>query len=395
MKIEDKLILPRGFTAAGTAAGIKRNGGKDMSLVVSDRPAVVAGTFTTNQIKAATVKLCMERLKRRTGRAIVVNSGNANACNGEQGLRDATDMAARAAEKLGLNPKDVYVSSTGSIGVPMPMDKIRAGIDALAKKVSHDGGNDAMQGILTTDRWPKCATVQLKIDGQPITISAFAKGAGMIEPNMATMLCYLLTDGVVDAKSLQTCLSDAVKDSFNRISVDGDMSTNDTVLFFANGAAENTPLTTRSKEWKHFVAAVRAITLKLALGMVKDGEGATKLVTIRVTGAKTEADAEKAGRAVANSLLVKTSWNGGRCNWGRVMDALGYSEAKVDEGRVRIFYDDVLAVRNGRPAGAPRDALDKVTAQEQFTLNIDLGVGRGSSYVYACDCGHPYIDINV
>ena len=395
MKVEDQLSLPRGYLAAGGAAGIKRSGGRDMSLIVSDRPAAVAGVFTTNQVKAATVKLCIERLKRKTGRAVVVNSGNANACTGEQGLRDATEMAARAAEKLGVNPKDVFVSSTGSIGVPLPMDKIRAGIDQLAKKISPDGGDDAMEGILTTDRWRKCATVKLKIGGQPVTVSALAKGAGMIEPNMATMLCYILTDAAVDAKALQSCLSEAVAESFNRISVDGDMSTNDTVLFFANGSAENPALTPRNKEWKHFVAAVRAITLKLAISMVKDGEGATKVVTIRVTGAKTPGDAEKAARAVANSMLVKTSWNGGRCNWGRVMDALGYSDAKVEEDRVRIFYDDVLAVRNGRPAGAPRDALDRVTAQETFTLNIDLGLGRGSSYVYACDTGHAYIDINV
>lgn len=395
INVGEEIVLPRGFRAAGVAAGIKKSGAKDMALIVSDAAAAVAGVFTSNQVKSAPVKACMARIGRRRGRAVVVNSGNANAATGERGVRDAETMAAETARLLSLEASDVFVCSTGTIGVPMPMESIKAGISRLVPTLSDTGGIMASEAIMTTDRWPKRCVVRMKVDGKPVIVSAMAKGAGMIEPNMATMLCFILTDVAVDARALQSCVAAATAESFNRISVDGDMSTNDTVLCFANGMAGNKLLKPGQTDWARFSAAIHAVTRSLALKMVRDGEGATKVATIRVKGARNDKDAELAARAVANSMLVKTSWAGKGCNWGRVMDALGYSAAKVDEAKIAIDYDGLPAVRGGLDAGTPRAKLDKICQQEYFTIDINLGLGRGSSYVYGCDTGHEYIDINV
>jgi len=397
MKINllDDVVLPLGFAAAGISAGIKRSGKKDLALVVSDRPAACAGVFTTNQVKAAPVRIDQEVVKRRTARAIVVNSGNANACTGARGMKDARAMAAVTARRLRIRPAEVLVCSTGAIGKPMPMKTIGAGLRKLPAALSARGGNDAAAAIMTTDTRKKTATVRLTIDGKPVVLTAFAKGAGMIEPNMATMLGFFLTDAAVEPRALQHALRQAVDASFNRISVDGDMSTNDTCLLLANGAAGNRPLTPTHKDWAVFASALRVVALDLAQRIARDGEGCTKLVTVRVRGARTDAEADAAARAVANSLLVKTCWHGDYPNWGRIMDAIGYSPARVDETKVDLFYDRLQAVRKGVATKTSVQALSRVQRQERFTVTIDLHLGKGDAVVYTCDCSEAYVKINV
>lgn len=391
----EEITLPKGFKAAGIAAGLKKKNRKDLALIYSEHPAVMAGMFTTNQVKAATVKLCRKRLKVPGGRAIVINSGNANACTGAQGVLDAERMAQIVAECVAVNERNVFVCSTGRIGVRLPMDVIEKGIRKAAPQLARDGGTGAAEAIMTTDTRIKHCTARFQVDGKPVTLSAMAKGAGMIEPNMATMLAFVLTDAVVDPEAIQACLSDSVERSFNRITVDGDRSTNDTVLLMANGAAGNRPLRRSHSEWNRFAEALRAVTMNLALKMVEDGEGATKVVTIKVRGARNDADADIAARSVANSLLVKTSWVGDYPNWGRIMDALGYSRAKVDEERVDISYDDLPAARGGLFAGTSVEDLKRIQRQKAFTIDINLNLGGGEAVVYSCDCTEEYVRINM
>lgn len=395
IKLIDDVVLPAGFTAAGIAAGIKRSGKKDLMLLASDRPAACAGVFTTNQVCAAPVKLDREVAKRGKARAIIVNSGNANACTGAQGMRDAKAMAARTARLLKINANEVLVCSTGAIGKPMPMNTILAGIESIVPQAAVNGGPDAAMAIMTTDTRKKTATTTLTIDGKKVTLAGFAKGAGMIEPNMATMLGFMLTDAAVDQRSLQRALKEAVDTSFNRVSVDGDMSTNDTCLLLANGAAENKPLSPKHKDWAKFQSALSAIALDLAKKIAGDGEGATKLVTVRVEGARSVADADAAARAVANSLLVKTCWNGDYPNWGRIMDALGYSPAKVDEAKVEILYGTLAAVRRGVATKTSIASLSEVQKRREFTITIRLHLGKAQAEVYTCDCSEEYVRINV
>lgn len=393
--ITESVVLPKGFKAAGIAAGLKKGHQKDLALIVTDEPAVTAGTFTTNQVKAASVKLCRKRVGGRAGRAVVINSGNANACNGPQGMLDAERMTQVTAGLLGADERAVFVCSTGRIGIRMPMDIIEPGIHKAFGALARDGGTAASEAIMTTDTRPKVCTARFTADGKSVTLTALAKGAGMIEPNMATMLAFILTDAAVDPDALQACLGEAVARSFNRITVDGDRSTNDTVLCFANGLAGNRPLTPRHPDWPAFREAMDSVALNLALKMVQDGEGATKLVTVKVAGARNAADADIAARSVANSLLVKTSWVGDYPNWGRIMDALGYSDAKIDEERVEIRYDDLPAAVNGVYAGTPIDDLKRVQRQKNFTIRIDLHLGAGEAVVYTCDCTEEYVRINM
>jgi glutamate N-acetyltransferase / amino-acid N-acetyltransferase len=388
-------ILPAGFRSAGIAAGIKSSGRKDLALIVSDRPSVLAGLFTTNRVKAAPVLLDMERVAGGSARAIVANSGNANACTGLRGLRDAKRMASAAARVLGMNAGQVCICSTGPIGLPMPMDRIEAGIAAAAKALSPRGGPAAAEAIMTTDTASKTCSATLIVDGRPVRISGMAKGAGMIQPHMATMLCFLVTDAVVGRAALQRCLSDAAVASFNRITVDGDQSTNDTVLFLANGAAGHRPLRPGHKAWRAFSDAVHRVTLDLALRIARDGEGATKLVEVTVKGARNDREADAAARAVANSFLVKTCWHGDYPNWGRIMAAVGYSGARIVEDRITIWFDRLPVVRRGLSAGTPVSRLSAVQRKERFTVTIDLKTGRGRATVYTCDCSEEYVRINV
>lgn len=395
-KTEEKAVLPKGYRAAGAAAGLKASGKPDMAMLFSDMPAIVAGCFTTNQVQAATVRLDRERVRKYgVAHGVVVNSGQANACTGARGLQDAKRMAAEMAGRLGVAPETVLVASTGRIGVPLQMDKIEAGIRTLSETLSPDGGEAFAQGILTTDTRAKRFTSVFKAGGKTCRITGIAKGAGMIQPCMGTMLAFVATDAAVASqRDLQSALLDAVKDSFNRVSVDGDRSTNDTVLLFANGAAGGAPISARHPDWPAFAAALGEVTLQLAKSMARDGEGASKMVTVRVTGARSAADADAAARAVANSLLVKTSWVGTFPNWGRVMDALGYSPARVREDKVDIFYDRVQAVRGGIAAPIAPGRLEKILGGKEFTVECRLNLGKGEAVVYTCDCTEEYVVIN-
>lgn len=392
--IDGGVTAPSGFTASGIAAGLKKNR-LDMALVVSVVPASVAGMFTTNKMYAAPVALCMEQIKSGSASAIIINSGNANACTGKQGFADAARMAELTAESLGINSNEVLVCSTGTIGVPMPMDKLETGIPMAVKELSEDGGQIAAKAIMTTDLVSKTLAYEFEIDGKSVRIGGMAKGSGMIEPNMATMLAFLTTDADVDSAALQKCLFGAVERSFNRITVDGDQSTNDTVLFLANGKAGNRTLDASHPEWNRFVQAVNDIALGLARMIVKDGEGATKFVTVTTNGAANGEDALKVCRAVANSLLVKTSWFGEDPNWGRVIDAVGYCGAEVNPVSVDIYYDDFIAVKNGGPVGLDvAKGISKVIANDEFCILIDLNIGDGADTVYTCDCSYDYVKIN-
>jgi len=384
----------KGFRAAGVHAGIKAQK-PDMALIVSDPPAAVAGTFTTNRVQAAPVHLCRERLAGRKATAIVINSGSANACTGAQGMADARQMSALAARALSVDESTVFPCSTGTIGKPLPMDKIEIGIGLLAPALSATGGDSAARAIMTTDTVDKQCAVEIQVEGRSVRVGGMAKGAGMIEPNMATMLAFLTTDAAVQPDALQACLSAAVRESFNRISVDGDQSTNDTALLLANGRAGNRPLHQDHPDWSAFAAAVAEVARELAWKIVKDGEGATKFVTIAVTGAASNADAARASRAIANSLLVKTSWFGGDPNWGRVIAAVGHSGADVTQDLVDVSFDGVLAVKGGQkaPQFALKD-LERILQQKTFTIQVDLHRGPGADTVYTCDCSAEYVRIN-
>ena len=392
--LQGGITAPAGFLAAGVHAGLKKSA-LDLAALYSEREANVAGTFTTNRIQGAHVALCRDRVAAGRARAVVINSKNANACNGRQGPADAARMGAVAAEQLGVDEEMVLVCSTGTIGVPLPMDRIEKGIGLAVAAMSADGGDDAARAIMTTDTVDKQVAVEIAIEGSPVRIAGMAKGAGMIEPNMATMLAFLTTDAAVALPSLQNCLSAAVAGSFNRISIDGEQSCNDTVLLFANGCAGTPELTEEHPEWELFAAAVDEVARELALRIVRDGEGATKFVTVTVKGAASVTDARRAARAVANSPLVKSSWYGQDPNWGRVIDAVGYSGADVREDLVEISYGDLAIVRGGcRAPDVELSEVEKILAEKEFVLTIDLNLGEDADTVYTCDCSEEYVRIN-
>jgi glutamate N-acetyltransferase/amino-acid N-acetyltransferase len=387
--------MPKGFKCAGIAAGIKSGGVRDMALILSDEPAAVAGVFTTNQVCAAPVKVCREHLKHGVAHAIVMNSGIANACTGSEGMVAARDMAAETARIIGCEPQEIMVCSTGRIGPQLPLDKIVAGIETLFDAALVEHVHETAEAMMTTDTRPKVAVAEIQLEGRTVKIVGFAKGAGMIEPNMATMLSFITTDAAVEPHALQAALARAVDSSFNRISIDGDQSTNDTVLALANGAAGTKPLNEDSKEWTAFYHALENICHELAMMIVHDGEGADKFVTVCVTGAASDEDANLAARSVANSLLNKTAWAGEYPNWGRVMDSIGYSKARVDENRVSIHYDDQPAVAKGMRTDLPQENLISVVSQTDFAINIGLHLGEGQATVYTCNCTEEYVRINV
>lgn len=394
--IEGGVTTPKGFKAASVRAGIKESRKRDdLTLLVSDTPATIAGTFTSNRVKAAPVHLCERHLIWGQAQAVIINAGCANACTGDQGIADAEKMAELTAQTLGIGKNLVFVCSTGTIGIPLPMNKIENALPDLAKAVSVDGGRAAAEAILTTDLVKKEIAVTLTIDGQPITIGGIAKGSGMIAPNMATMLAFITSDATVDQRSLQDCLRHAVDHSFNRIIVDGDESTNDTVLMLANGAAGNQLLHKKHPEWKKFCHAVDTVTRELAKMIVKDGEGATKFVTVTVASAASRHDARVVARSIAKSPLVKTAWNGGDPNWGRILAAIGYSGARVDGNRVDITFDKVLAVQGGKAAeGSSLKDLEEVYAQKEFSVHVELHSGKSEYTVYTCDLSKEYVAIN-
>lgn len=390
-----EVSLPAGFLASGLHSGIKRSGQPDLGLLVCQQPAVLAAVFTTNRVQAAPVKLNRRRLEHERARAVVVNSGNANACTGERGLRDAEQMAVLTAQALGVEPEEVLVCSTGVIGRFLPMDVIARGIVEAAGRLSPEGGADFARAILTTDTRSKIAERIVEIDNRRVRITGIAKGAGMIAPHMATMLAFITTDAAVEVQYLRAVLSQVVSRTFNRITVDGDQSTNDTVIALASGRAGNQPIAATSPQAEIFASALEEVCRELALMIVRDGEGAQKLVTVTVQGAASAEDAEKAVRAVAESFLVKASWAGRKANWGRIMDALGYSGAEVSEEKVDIYYDGVTAVSGGTASDTPVEKLQEIIQQPEFTVLIKLNLGPHSATLYTCDLTEAYVRINM
>jgi glutamate N-acetyltransferase/amino-acid N-acetyltransferase len=422
--IKGSITAPQGFLASGVFCDIKRLGtGKgsnkgpkrDLALIVSEVPATVAGMFTTNQVCAAPVKVCAERVKRGIAQAIVVNSGNANACTGRQGMKDAREMTALVAETFHMPEQHILVGSTGRIGVPLPMVSVRSGIRHAAQLLGNAPAQaeEAVEAIMTSDTKPKQMAIQFSLGGKTVRIGGICKGAGMIQPGMsptgarpaalplhATMLGFITTDAVIEAKALQAALREAVANSFNRITVDGDMSTNDTVLVLANGLAGNRKLRTPSSELRTFQAALGHVCLELARMIVRDGEGVHRVVTVRVNGAKTIQDADAVARAVANSPLVKTSWHGGDPNWGRIIDAIGYSPATVVEEKIDIGYSAsgsrkvLWSLKRGQPTQATFKQLCAAVAPEEFDLHINLNLGKAGAVMYAADLTEAYVDYN-
>jgi glutamate N-acetyltransferase/amino-acid N-acetyltransferase len=384
---------PIGFLFSAVEAAIKKPGRKDLALIFSEREAVISGMFTKNNIKAAPVRLDMKLIKSGKGQAIIVNSGNANACTGKQGMKDAIEMTKMAAKRLGVKADRVYVCSTGVIGTPMPMERIRSKITELVDNLGRRTIDDVAAAIMTTDTFPKAVSKVIKIDGKTITISGICKGAGMICPNMATMLCFIVTDANIDKSALDKALKHSVQKSFNRITIDGDMSTNDTVLIMANGLAGNALIKKNSKEFNKFADAVSNITYELGKMIVKDGEGATKLVEVEVKNARNEADAEKGAFAIANSLLVKTAIYGKDANWGRIMAALGYSGIAIKEEKTDIFLNGLKIVSRGMGAGKDKEANEKLKSNE-IKIVVDLHLHKGIAKVLTCDLTEDYVKIN-
>ncbi len=383
-----------GFRAAGIACGIKPAREKDLALIVSDVPGEVAATFTTNLVKAAPVKVSMQHARNGKIRGVVVNAGCANACTGVGGIADAKSMLDHVAKEFNSKPREWLVCSTGRIGTRLPMPQVRKGIEKAATKLSLENGTEAAKAIMTSDTRRKEFAMRIKVNGRKVTIGGMAKGAGMIHPNMATMLCFITTDACIDKPTLQSCVDEAVEHSFNRISVDGDTSTNDTVIVLANGLSDTNLLKSYHPQFALFKKTLTHVMRKLARMIVEDGEGITRVVDVVVKGAASVQDAKLAARAIAKSELVKTSWTGGDPNWGRIMTALGYCGARVREEMVEIYYDGVLAVVNGQPSKTPMAKLKKIAAKPIFTLTIHLHVGSGEYSILTTDLTEEYVRIN-
>jgi len=393
--LDTKSFSVAGFKAWGIHSGIKKTDKKDLALIYSDREAAIAGVFTKNRVKAACVMLDAARIKTGKGQVIVANSGCANACTGKRGLADARATAEAAARELGVGPDLVYVASTGVIGEFLPMPKLEAGIVTAAGLLSPLGWEQAAEAIMTTDIHPKLSIVQEEIGGRTITVAGIAKGSGMIHPDMATMLCFIMTDSNIAAPLLRKSLLASMEKSFNSITVDGDTSTNDMVLCMANGAAENKRIAAGSKELKKFQACLDAVTRALARQIVRDGEGATKFIEVQVRGAKSPVEAKRAAVTVAKSSLVKTAIFGEDANWGRIMAALGYAGVEMDELRTDISIGKTRLVEKGLGQGKAADREASLALkQREVQITIDLHMGKAESVVWTCDLSHDYIKIN-
>jgi glutamate N-acetyltransferase/amino-acid N-acetyltransferase len=389
------VTTPRGFRAAGVSAGIKANGGLDLMLLVSDAPAQTAAVFTTNLAVAAPVVVSREHLRRSESisRAIVVNSGCANACTGDEGLQVARDMAWETARLVNCPAEQVLVASTGVIGVALPIALVRAALpgafDSLATDQEH--GALAARAIMTTDPFPKESAAQIGIGGRDVTIGGMAKGSGMIEPMLATMLAFVTTDAAVPMPLLDRALREAVNETFNAITVDGECSTNDCVMLLANGAGG---ATVDEGSYGAFVSGLTAVCRELALGIVRGGEGATKLVSVVVTGAASEAEARKAAKAIANSLLVKTAIHGGDPNWGRLIAVAGRANVAFEPSRATVAIGSTVLFKDGRPYDEAAPQAAEYLKGKDLTMSVDLGVGTASSTVWTCDLSAEYVRIN-
>lgn len=392
--IDGGVTAPKGFKAAGVACGIKKNNRKDLAIVCSEDTAVASGVFTTNVVKGHSLQVSMEHIKNGFARAIVINSGNANACVGEAGYKDAKEMAELTAELLQCDAQDILVNSTGVIGTKLNMPSVRSGIRSAVNALSSEGGSDAEEAIMTTDLMPKEIAVDIELQGETIRIGGIAKGSGMIHPNMATMISIITTDANISRSLLDKALKQCVKKTFNRVSVDGDTSVCDSVFVLANGFADNDAIVKEDYEYSKFVDAMMFVCTYLARLVAKDGEGATKLIEIKVDGASDESDAYKVVSTVAKSPLVKTTIFGEDANWGRIFTAVGYSGASFDPNLTDIYIGDILVCRNGSAANFDEAAVKEIMKKKEIVIKINLKKGKVSDRIWTCDFSYDYVKIN-
>ncbi len=395
-QINGNVTSAKGFKAGGAHIGLKKDK-KDMAVIVSDSPCIASGCFTTNVVKAAPVLWDMERVKD-TVYAVVANSGNANACTGEKGIEDARASAAALAELIGKKAENVLVASTGVIGVNLPMDKIIPGIKTVYESVSEDGGVLASEAIMTTDTVPKTAAAEINVGGKTVTIGGMAKGSGMINPNMATMLCFITTDCAIEKPLLDKALKETVSDSFNMICVDGDMSTNDTVLCLANGEAGNEVISSEGSEYEEFKAALMYVTKTLAIMCADDGEGATKLIEAKAMGAKTVEDAKTLALSVVSSNLLKAAIFGEDANWGRALCAMGYSGVKFDPMAVSMDFRSengtIRLINEGVPIVFDEEKAAHILSAHKIFIDMYLKEGEAEATAWGCDLTYDYVKIN-
>ena len=392
--IDGGVTAPKGFIAGGIAAGIKKNGKPDLALIASQTPAVCAGSFTTNQVQAAPVVLSKERVKHGFARAVIVNSGNANACTGPSGEQVARKMAAAAAGFLNIPEEQVLVASTGVIGVELPVSKIETALREKTGFVNPSGSAAAAEAIMTTDTFPKEIAVEFELAGKPIRVGGIAKGSGMIHPNMATLLSFVTTDIAINKTMLDQAVAFAVDHSFNRITVDGDTSTNDCLLILANGQAENETITGRGPAYQSFLDALTHVCRELAKMIARDGEGATKMVELKIEGAASETDAVKIGKSIATSNLVKTAIFGEDANWGRILAAVGYAGVPIQPELINIYLGDLLVCRGGTGLAFDEAKAKKILTQKEILITVELGNGRSGASIWTCDFSYDYVKIN-
>lgn len=392
-EVEGSVCAPKGYVACGVSCGLKKSG-EDIAIIYAETPARVAGTFTTNRVKAAPVRVTMEAVRGGIMQAVVVNSGNANACNGDAGMRDAIAMAEMSAKELRIPTEWVGVSSTGVIGVPLPMDRIARGIKLAASGLSPTGNGSAARAIMTTDTFPKEMAIEVALGEYAFRVGAIAKGSGMIHPNMATMLCFITTDALVSPRVLEDSLRECVDESFNMITVDGDTSTNDMVLLLANGLAGNPEILPGTPEERLFREALRALCVNMAKTLVKDGEGATKVVEVRVRGACDRREARFAARAIAGSNLVKAALFGCDANWGRIICALGYSGASFREEEVMLRIGHLAVVEKGHGVPFDEEEAKEVLSRDFVQVEVEIGDGPGEAVAWGCDLTYEYVRIN-
>jgi len=400
-KISGGVCAPKGFASGGIHCGIRAKSKKlDLALLYSEKPCTAAAMFTTNKVKSACVLVSQEHVSGGVLRAVIANSGNANACTGESGIAAARKMASLAGGLFGISPKEVAVASTGVIGVPLPMEPIESGMASLRNALKSDGEGHltALEAIMTTDVRKKDGAVEVEIDGKSAKIGGMLKGSGMIHPNMATMLCFITTDAAISKEALDACLRSAVRRSFNRVSVDGDTSTNDMVIIMANGEAGNSPIKAGSPAYEVFSKALEGFCVDLARKMARDGEGATKLVTVTVQGAKDEETAEALVKSVVSSSLVKAACFGADANWGRILCAMGYSGADFNPDEVDVSFasegEEIAVCRGGASLAFSEEDAKRILKREEIEIRIKAGKGSGVAAAWGCDLTYDYVKIN-
>lgn len=392
--MENGITTPRGFKAAGISCGIKKGDKKDLALIYSEVPARAAALFTTNQVTAAPLKVSAEHIKDGKAQAIVINSGCANAATGEKGLEDAEEMTQATAQILGIEKENVLAASTGTIGTFLPMNKIAEGMKEAKEKLSEEGGSESAEAIMTTDIFPKEIAVELKIGDKRVIIGGMAKGAGMISPNLATMLSFITTDVVISGALLKKALKSSIAKSFNMITVDGEESTNDMVVILANGLAGNEEVDKENEDFKRFSSGLDEVTLKLAKMIVVDGEGATKFIEVEVKNTLKWEDAKRIAFSIANSLLVKTTIFGEDANWGRIMAAIGNSGVKIEEKKIDIYLGNLKLASSGCGVKFSEEEAKKILKEKEIKIIVDLNLGGKSAKVWTCDLTPEYVKIN-